>query len=34
MKEKILEFVKNTEYRAALGLPEDITEDYRTLAQG
>ena len=34
MKEKILEFVKNTEYRAALGLPEDITEDYRMLAQG
>ena len=34
MKEKILEFVKNTEYREALGLPEDITEDYRMLAQG
>ena len=34
MKAEIEEFVKNPEYREALGLPREVCEEYVPLAQG
>ena len=34
MTELIREYVKNPDYRKALGLPDSVTEEYRLLAQG